>query len=207
MGSISNYTECFGYLLLAIHMTNPSFPDSSASRTDASVHYDKKTIWLHWLTAFLVFGLWIVAHTIDWFPRGTPRVLVRSLHISAGTLLAGIVLFRIWWRLTSGAKLPPSASGMQQTLATLVHLLLYVCVIATLVIGFGNTWIRGDNIFDLFRIPAFDPGNKELRSAAGEWHELAANILLVLALAHAAVALAHHYLWKDGILRRMLPKQ
>ena len=193
-----------GYLQLAIHMT-PSISQERSTTTAESAHYDKKTIWLHWLTAFLVFGLWIVAHTIDWFPRGSLRVFVRSVHISAGTLLTGIVLFRIWWRLTSGAKLLPSATGVQQTLATLVHRLLYVSVIATLVIGFANTWIRGDNLFDLFRIPAFDPGNKELRSSVEELHELAANILFFLALAHAAVALAHHYIWKDGILRRMMP--
>jgi len=34
---------------------------------------------------------------------------------------------------------------------------------------------------------------------------LAANVLLGLALFHAAAALVHHYFWQDGVLGRMLP--
>ena len=37
------------------------------------------------------------------------------------------------------------------------------------------------------------------------WHELAANTIVILAAIHAAAALVHHYLWRDGVLRRMLP--
>jgi cytochrome b561 len=64
---------------------------------------------------------------------------------------------------------------------------------------------RGDNLFGLVQVPAFDPGNRALRRAAAGWHELAANWLLILAGLHALVALAHHYIRRDGVLRRMLP--
>jgi cytochrome b561 len=32
-----------------------------------------------------------------------------------------------------------------------------------------------------------------------------ATIILILAGLHASVSLIHHYLWQDGVLRRMLP--
>ena len=173
--------------------------------TATPLHYDTKTIWLHWLTAALVLALWAIGQTIDWFPRGTPRTLVRSLHISSGALLALILVYRIWWRSTAGARLAPASTGAANTLAKLIHLAIYAAMIATLVLGIANTWIRGDNLFDLVKIPAFDPGNKELRESVEELHGLAANLLLILAAFHATAGLLHHYAWKDQVLRRMLP--
>jgi cytochrome b561 len=174
-------------------------------KSDAALNYDTKTLWLHWLTAGLVISLWIVGQTIDWFPRGTPRVVVRSLHISAGTVLAMLLLYRLWWRSTGGAKLPPASEGMLQVLAKTVHIALYVGLFSTVALGVANAWVRGDNLFDLVKIPAFDPGNKILRHDVEEWHGLAANILLALAGLHAGAALLHHFLWKNTVLRRMLP--
>jgi cytochrome b561 len=74
---------------------------------------------------------------------------------------------------------------------------------ATLCLGIFCTWARGDSIFGLFRIPAFDPGNRELRHDAVEWHELAANTLLAVAALHALAALWHQFVRRDGLIDRM----
>ena len=66
---------------------------------------------------------------------------------------------------------------------------------------------RCDNVFNLFAVPAFDPGNKALRQQVGELHALFANVLLGLAAFHAAAGLAHHFVWRDDVLRRMLAKK
>ncbi|MFZ6723284.1 cytochrome b/b6 domain-containing protein [Undibacterium sp. Ji49W] len=58
-----------------------------------------------------------------------------------------------------------------------------------------------------FTVPAFDPANKELRHDVVELHGLFANILLALATFHAAAALWHGLVKKDGVLRRMLPNK
>jgi cytochrome b561 len=65
--------------------------------------------------------------------------------------------------------------------------------------------VRGDNIFNLFTIPAFDPGNKALRGQVEDLHTLFANVLFGLAGFHTASGVAHHFIWKDGVLRRMFP--
>ncbi len=173
--------------------------------SDAVAHYDRRSIWLHWLTAVLVISLWCVGQTIDWFPKGMPRITVRSLHICAGAVLGFLLLYRIWWRSTAGAKLPPASTGVPQMLARAVHVLLYLALIVTVALGVFNAWERGDNLFNLVKIPAFDPGNKDLQASIEDFHGLAANVLLALAAAHAAAALLHHYYWKDQVLRRMLP--
>ncbi|HEX5127139.1 MAG TPA: cytochrome b/b6 domain-containing protein, partial [Rhodocyclaceae bacterium] len=58
---------------------------------------------------------------------------------------------------------------------------------------------------NLLKIPAFDPGNKALRSMVGDLHALFANAVIIVAALHAAAGLFHHYVWKDNVLRRMLP--
>lgn len=91
-------------------------------------------------------------------------------------------------------------------MARLTHWVLYCGLIfAALVLGLANVWVRGDSLFNLFAVPAYDPGNRALRRLIGGWHALAANGIMILAGLHAAAALFHHYVLRDGVLRRMLP--
>ena len=174
----------------------------SPSRSD---HYDLRTITLHWLTAFLVASLWGIGQTIDWFPKGLPRTFARSTHITAGVLLALVVCYRIVWRRSAGRPLPPADRGALRIVSSLTHRALYVLLCTTFVLGIANAWIRGDAVFGLFRIPSFAPDDRPLREAIENFHGLSANALVVLALLHASAGLLHHFLWKDGVLRRMLP--
>ena len=177
-----------------------------SNTSNASLHYDRRTIVLHWTTAALVVALWTLGQTIDWFPKGTPRVFARSTHISLGVALALVLVARIGWRFDPrSAHLPPAGSGGLDKLASVTHKLLYGLLVVTVVLGVTNAWVRGDTIFDLFKIPAFDPNNKGLKETVEELHALAANTLLVVALFHASAGLLHHFFWKDGVLRRMLP--
>ena len=168
--------------------------------------YDATTIRLHWLTAILVILLWASAQVIDYFPKGTPRITVRSIHIAMGVMLALAIAYRLWWRQQGGRRLPPAGSGLMQFMSRTVHIGLYTLLLVELVLGFGNAWVRGDNIFTLFTIPAFDPGNTPLRLLVEEIHGLVANIILSVAGLHAAAALAHHFVWRDGVMQRMFGK-
>lgn len=171
----------------------------------APTRYDARSIALHWLTAALVVGLWAMGQTIDFFPKGGPRITARSLHIVFGVALALVLAWRIGWRLSGGVRLPPAGAGRLDALASFVHRALYLLLIATVLLGIANVWVRGDTIFGLLKIPAFDTANPGLRETVEDWHGLSANILLALAAAHAAAGLFHHLVLKDGVLRRMLP--
>ena len=183
---------------------NMNIPAAVATRIPPPLGYDRRTIALHWLTAVLVTALWCMGQTIDWFPKES-RVFARSAHIAFGVVLAVVLCVRLWWRLGRGHRLPPVGPPFVRTLSTSVHYALYVLITVTVLLGMFNTWVRGDNIFDLFRMPAFDPGNKPLRAQVGALHALSANILLGLAAYHAAAGLAHYFIWKDEVLRRMWP--
>ena len=168
--------------------------------------YDRRTIVYHWLSAALVITLWLLGQAIDWFPRGDARVYARSTHILLGVILAVTLFLRLRWRFTGGQKLPLAVEGIQGKAAVGVHHLLYLLVSAIVLIGLACVWIRGDNIFNLFKVPVFDAENKELRHQAVELHGLLANGLLLLSMAHAAAALWHQFIRKDGVLTRMIPR-
>lgn len=171
-----------------------------------ALHYDRRTIVLHWLTAALVVSLWVLGQTIDWFPKGTPRVFARSAHVSLGVALSLVLIARIGWRFDGRAvHLPPAGVAWPAKIATITHWLLYGLLVASVALGIANAWVRGDMIFNLFRIPAFDSNNRGLRETVEEWHALAANALLIVTFFHAAAALVHHFISKDDVLRRMLP--
>lgn len=170
-----------------------------------ATRYDSMTMFFHWAIAILVVAQWLGAQIIDWFPRGALRVDARSTHIALGVLLAALLVGHIIWRLTRGRRLPPADAGVLNLIAKATQGGLYVLLLAMVLVGMALVWTRGDSIFNLFSIPAYDPGNKALAEQVQEIHEAIGWIILVVAGFHAAAALIHRYVWHDGVLRRMLP--
>ncbi len=155
----------------------------------------------------MVAGQWLGAQTIDWFPRGPLRVDARSMHIAFGLLLAALLVARLAWRMTGGRRLPLADEGALNVVAKGTHWALYALLAAMVLAGMFLTWTRGDSIFNLFSIPAYDPGNRELAHKVQGIHGTIGWIILALAGVHASAALVHRYLWHDGVLARMLPRR
>jgi cytochrome b561 len=128
---------------------------------DAS--YDRRTIQLHWVTAALVGLLWALAQAIDYFPKGAPRIAVRSVHIVLGVVLGVILLTRIVWRSRPARRLPRANDGVLGHAAMIVHWALYAGLAAVILLGISNAWTRGDSIFSLFRIPKLCADNPQLK--------------------------------------------
>ena len=166
--------------------------------------YDARTIFLHWIVVGLVAAQWLGAHAIDWFPRGGLRTDARSLHILFGSLLAAIIVARLAWRWTRGRKLPPADRGLLRRVAVGVQGLLYVLLVATVSLGALNAWVRGDSLFGLMSLPKLgvDPAVKH---QIGQIHILCANAILILAAVHSIAALIHQFVWRDGLVGRMIP--
>ncbi len=174
--------------------------------TPTATRYDTGTMFFHWATALLVVSQWLGAQAIDLFPRGPLRVDARSVHITFGVLLAALLLARVLWRATRGRRLPLADKGALNVVAKGTHWGLYALLAAMVLAGMFLTWTRGDSIFNLFSIPAYDPGNHDLADQVQEVHGTIGWIILALAGVHASAALVHRYLWHDGVLGRMLPR-
>ncbi|MDE1948131.1 MAG: cytochrome b [Burkholderiales bacterium] len=167
--------------------------------------YDRRSIALHWATALIVVALWVLGQCIDFFPKGTPRVGARSVHIVLGIALGLLILVRLRWRLGQGSKLPPAGAGALDKVALVVHKMLYLLLVATVLLGLLNAIKRGDNLFGIVSFPTFAPDDRALRETIENLHALSANLLLGLAGLHAVAALYHHLVLKDGVLARMMP--
>ena len=168
--------------------------------------YDPATMFFHWATAVLVVCQWLGAQTIDWFPRGPLRVDARSVHITAGLVLTALLAARLLWRVTRGRRLPLADHGALNLVAKATHWGLYALLGAMVLVGMVLVWARGDSIFNLFSIPAYDPSNPGLKDQVQGVHATIGWVILALAGLHAGAALVHRYVWHDGVLARMLPR-
>jgi cytochrome b561 len=174
-------------------------------RPQAAFTYDRKTVVLHWCTAVLVGALWLIAQIIDDFPAGALRVDARSVHISLGLALAVVLAIRVTWRNGSAGALSPVRSGRMDRAAAIGHWSLYALAILAVILGIANALARGENIFNLFALPDLAHGDREIRKLVGTLHGWVANALVILSVGHALLALFHHYILRDGVLRRMVP--
>lgn len=163
--------------------------------------YDATTIWLHWITALLVTALWVIGQIADLFPHGPVNTGLWSVHVTMGFILVFVILTRVVWRSTHGRRLPAVYHRHIHSLSKSMHLMLYFMMLVVTVLGLANAFVRGYSLFGLMNLPKF--GEPALRRPITQWHGLAANVLMGLAVVHTAAALVHHYFFKDRLLYRM----
>ncbi|MFC5582784.1 cytochrome b [Rhodanobacter terrae] len=173
----------------------------------AGPRYDRTTIALHWLTALLVVALFALAEIWDFLPRGAPlKTQLHSLHISLGIVLAVVIAMRLGWRAARGRRLPAVGAGLQAWAAKAMHYALYLLLVVQIVLGFAWRWAQAESFqfFWLFPLRFSTVRDATLAHTLGNLHDITAWTIMVLAGLHAAVALMHHYVLKDGVLKRML---
>lgn len=128
------------------------------------------------------------------------------LHKSIGFTVLALTLARIAWRLTW--KTPdynPLLKRIDLVVAKVVHGVFYALLLVLPLTG----WIfssAGKYPLGWFGIPIpkfaltkADP----IVGVAKEGHEIIGFVMLGLVVLHVAAALRHHYILKDGVLRRM----
>ena len=189
-------------------MTSPSARPGAPFSPSVGVRRPPSLIFLHWLTLLLiaaVLGLIFVREGID---EKALRTTLINLHRSLGLCVALLALARLAVRLAK-RPLPPAAdaSPLEHFVAMAVHLALYVLMFALPLIGWALSSANGKAVsfFGLFTLPPLLEQDEDLGDAFAEYHEGAAWLLFVLVGAHAAAALAHHFIKRDGVLRAMLP--
>jgi cytochrome b561 len=164
--------------------------------------YDRRTIMLHWIVAGTIAFMWTLGRIAHLLPKGPFRLSLWSIHILVGLVLFGLVAMRIGWRLSGGRRLPSAEHGVRHVAAVAVHYLLYALMIAVVVLGVAH--VSGFPLFGALKLPVF--WDKAVNRSIGEWHGLIANIIAAVAALHAVAALYHHYVVKDQVLRRMMPR-
>jgi cytochrome b561 len=166
---------------------------------------------LHWLVFLLVVFVYGITYAEEFFPRGDPgRAWVWWLHISFGLLLAAVIVVRIAARTRLGTlSAASSTTPLEERLARLTHLLLYILMVAVVIVGVVLAFYRGNELtfFGLFTIPSPVASDRATAHSIQELHELGATVLILLVSLHSAAALWHHFVRRDDVLARMLPER
>jgi cytochrome b561 len=175
---------------------------------DDGTSYDGVAIALHWATAVLVFANFLLAQTWGWFAKPT-KALMEDTHMSFGVLLTAVILARIIWRWLSGHQITSIEAGWVRLASKATHYVLYLLLIAEAGLGFAFRWGAGRPMafFGSGIPPLIGEIARPLRRQLREFHEWIGWAIIVLALLHAAAALYHHYVLRDRVLARMLPRK
>ncbi|MDE1896431.1 MAG: cytochrome b [Rhodospirillales bacterium] len=170
----------------------------------ASLRYDQMTVALHWLTAGLVILQFGLAELWGFFPRPAHRLMVLG-HMSFGLVLAAVFATRIIWRLPSHRTHFNDGPDLMALLARLMHRTLYVLLAAEIVLGVATRWTDNHplSFFGLLIASPFGTFSRATGHFVDQIHDWNAWVIIVLAGAHAAVALLHHFVLRDGVLGRM----
>ena len=173
----------------------------------APPRYVTTAIVIHWLTAALIFVAFPLGKYMQDLPLSPQKLELFSYHKWLGITVLLLFLPRLLVRL---AKPPPTAlaaPAWQHTVANVTHALLYLLVLLVPLSGWLMSSAKGVSVVYLSLIPLPDlvGKNKELGSLLKDFHEALSTGLIVLVALHLGAALKHHFIDKDGTLRRMLP--
>ena len=169
-----------------------------------SARYPLSARLLHWaMAALLLSMLCLGAAMVDrWQPWATSDL---QLHKALGLLALLLLLVRVLNRMRFRAPaLPDDMAATQRAIAHLSHLGLYVLMLGLPLTGWAMQGAAGLplQLFG-FVLPALVEADLARYGLLRELHAWLAYGLLALVLMHAAAALHHAWVRRDGLLARM----
>ncbi len=175
--------------------------------TELIQRYRLPAILLHWLSAVLIIGLFLIGWYMVDLPRGPDKGFWIALHKSIGLTVAMLVVLRMLWRLTHRSpELPASIPLWKKTVAHLTHAAIYVALVGQPLSGYLSSSFSGYKT-KYFGIPLPHWGWKDqaLNQMFTDAHVVCSIVLLILIISHVGAALVHLLINKDGVFQRMLP--
>lgn len=164
---------------------------------------------LHWVLAVLIVfqGLWGAAarhlHTLSQHLQ-----TALAVHSEVGLVILALTLWLLSLRFVEGRRSGQGLSGVHARLAGLVHAVLYIIIVSQVLLGIVFMGLLGMGLsvgpWNLALPMHPDPGLAFHQVL--HLHALIALILALLVIGHSAAALYHHFVLRDDVLRRMLPR-
>ena len=176
------------------------------SRTD---HYPATSKLLHWLVAACVLTTAPVAIAMTRVDKGSTQDALYAFHKSIGVLILILMILRLINRLAVGAPVAaPGIERWQKVASSVVHTLFYLLLVAMPIVGYVATSAYGapPSFFGLFTLPPVVDQNEGLATQLFTLHRWVGYFLIVLVLMHVSAALYHHFVRRDTVLQRMLPR-
>jgi cytochrome b561 len=163
---------------------------------------------LHWITAATALAAFLYG------PGGpenrvydVSRDFDRAIHETLGMAVLALTLVRLCWRAVRGR--PPVATQVRwmDLASSVVQGALYILLLAVPLTAIAGAWLEGHPLGVLggLQIAApFAPRHAAGAAVAG-LHTWLADAMMWVAGLHAAAAIFHSVVFRDGVLRSMLP--
>lgn len=180
-----------------------------ALKSDAN-HWGALAKLFHWIIVLAILAQGTIGLVMVELPKKPSTIPVYTLHKSLGLTILALALLRLAWRAFDQRPRDPAGMPHWQALAARAgHGLLYVLLFAVPLSGWlfdSASSLRPLIWWGVLKMPSLTGGpDKALAETFAEVHETLFWILVLVAAGHAAVALVHHFVNRDDVLRRMLP--
>jgi len=171
---------------------------------------------LHWLIVALIITQWVLAQLAEAAGHDKaahPAAALHQLallarHKSVGLTIFALAIVRLVWRFVSPPPPMPNTMPRWQVMAAkLTHFAFYALLLLLPISGLVMSAASNYPVsyFGWFTIPNIVAPDEALKDIMKERHEMLFDILMVVAVVHVIAALKHHFVDRDGVLRRMLP--
>ncbi|MEQ1608344.1 MAG: cytochrome b/b6 domain-containing protein [Hyphomonadaceae bacterium] len=191
--------------------------DDIPSATAGQQRYTAIAIALHWAIALLIIGMIAVGWIMDAMPGGpgSPKIAIIQIHKAVGITILMLTIARIIWRVMNPPPAEPPMPKWQSLLASSVHILLYVLMVAMPLTGWimasaeidqHDTRYFGTFEMNVPGIPGLPAETREgMADGFEQVHSKLAWVIIGLLVLHVAGAVKHQFIDKDGLLARMAP--
>jgi len=182
---------------------------SQAEQSDLATRgYGSTAVVLHWLTAALVLAAFVMG------PGGSEKQVYstagdfdRQIHEVLGLSVFGLTLLRLAWQAFAPAPQALSMPRWMKYLSKIVQGLLYALLVATPATAIAGAWLEGHplTLGILGNVPPMIAEAHAAGQSVAKIHPILGDMVIWLAGFHAAAALFHHFVLRDGVLLSMLP--
>jgi cytochrome b561 len=182
--------------------------DTVAKQNSETTRYSAAAIVLHWLTALLVVAGFTLGLSMVGLPLSRQKLQWYAWHKWIGITIWLLTWVRLAWRCGHPAPPMELMPAWQQRAAVVTHALLYALLVAIPLSGWLYSSATGVQVVYLGLLPLPDlvPKDKAMADVLRGVHVTLNFTLLALVCIHGAAALKHHFVDRDAVLIRMLPR-
>ncbi len=167
-----------------------------------SGRYGNVAITIHWISVVLVVALFALGFMAAEEQDASLKIALLRFHVPLGVAMLVLTLFRIfWWWVYDEKPVSLPMPGWQDRLSGIVHKLLYIVILGMGASGIGMLVLSGAGASLTDAAASTLPDFTDYAPRVP--HGIGAGVFMALLVLHASAALYHHFITKDGLLRRM----
>ncbi|MEM7378775.1 MAG: cytochrome b/b6 domain-containing protein [Pseudomonadota bacterium] len=171
-------------------------------KRSAPHRYGSVAVTFHWLSAVLLVVMLFSGSRVAEIDNPQSKLVLLRVHVCLGVAVLVMMLLRVgWWLAVDTKPVSVPMPAWQAWASRALHVLLYVVVFGMGISGLGML-VLSDAFGPLFgAVSAALPDFWSVAPRAP--HGVGARVLVVCIGLHAAAALYHQFVLRDGLLRRM----